>query len=119
MIELSGCINLLPVTHFIQNALMIVGIFTVIGMIILLKYGYKNTKLWADNNEKLLEKFPLVNECFINKTTKLQNIENNQEIHEINKKIDKNEEQLRQLQYLVTQINIRQAMSVRGIESDN
>lgn len=39
--------------------------------------------------EKFLDKFPLVSPNFINKSAKEQNVENNQEIHELNKKIEK------------------------------
>lgn len=38
--------------------------------------------------EKFLDKFPLVSPNFINKSAKEQNVENNQEIHELNKKIE-------------------------------
>lgn len=36
----------------------------------------------------IIDKFPLVSSNFINKSVKMQNVENNQEIHEINKRID-------------------------------
>ena len=41
----------------------------------------------TDAMQDLIFKFPLVNKEFMNLTVKEQNIENNQEIHEINKKL--------------------------------
>lgn len=38
--------------------------------------------------EKFLDKFPLVHPDFMTKSAKEQNIENNQEIHELNKKVE-------------------------------
>lgn len=42
----------------------------------------------SDIMQDLINRFPLVDIEFMKKNTKEQNIENNQEIHEINKKID-------------------------------
>ena len=52
-----------------------------------------------DNNviDKFLNKFPLVNADFINKNVKEQNIENNQEIHELHKRITYLEQQIEKL----------------------
>lgn len=36
----------------------------------------------------LIAKFPLVSPDFINKSARMQNVENNQEIHELNKRIE-------------------------------
>ena len=44
--------------------------------------------------EKFLDKFPLVSPDFINKSAKEQNVENNQEIHELNKKIEEVESRI-------------------------
>lgn len=44
--------------------------------------------------EKFLDKFPLVSPEFINKSAKEQNVENNQEIHELNKKIEEVESRI-------------------------
>ena len=44
--------------------------------------------------DKFLDKYPNVSELFINKTAKEQNIENNQEIHEINKRLAEIEKRL-------------------------
>lgn len=49
-------------------------------------------KLFIDKDKdittKFLDKFPLVHPDFITKSAKEQNIENNQEIHELNKKVE-------------------------------
>lgn len=42
----------------------------------------------SDITNSILEKYPDVSSLFINKSLKEQNIENNQEIHEINKRFD-------------------------------
>lgn len=42
----------------------------------------------SDVMQDLIMKYPLVEKEFMQKTAKEMNIENNQEIHEINKKID-------------------------------
>ena len=42
----------------------------------------------TDIVQDLIQKFPLVSPDFMNKNEKERSIENNQEIHEINKKID-------------------------------
>lgn len=49
----------------------------------------------ASITSDLISKFPLVSPDFIGKNTKEQNIENNQEIHELNKKIGLLEEAVR------------------------
>lgn len=47
---------------------------------------FKNQDTSITSN--LIAKFPLVSPDFINKSAKEQNVENNQEIHELNKKIE-------------------------------
>lgn len=47
---------------------------------------FKNQDTSITSN--LIEKFPFVSPDFINKSAKEQNIENNQEIHELNKKVE-------------------------------
>ena len=44
----------------------------------------------------IIDKFPLVAPEFMRKSTKAQNIENNQEIHELNKRIDALEESVKE-----------------------
>lgn len=54
---------------------------------------FKNQDTSITSN--LIAKFPLVSPEFINKSAKEQNVENNQEIHELNKRISLIEEAVR------------------------
>ena len=81
-------LNIMPIISFIQNALMILGGFTLTGIIIFLVYSHKNINVFINQNNRLIDKFPLVTETFMMKKEKLQNIENNQEIHEIKKELE-------------------------------
>lgn len=88
MIENTILFNINAIISFAQNVLMILGGFTLAGIIVFLVYSHKNTNIFIKQNDKLIDKFPLVAPEFFNKSSKEQNIENNQEIHEINKKIE-------------------------------
>lgn len=88
MIENTILFNINAIIGFAQNVLMILGGFTLAGIIVFLVYSHKNTNIFIKQNDKLIDKFPLVAPEFFNKSSKEQNIENNQEIHEINKKIE-------------------------------
>ena len=70
-----------PILKFILYLLAIFGAFYFINTVAHL-LSSKHTV------DKFLDKYPNVSELFINKTAKEQNIENNQEIHELNRKID-------------------------------
>lgn len=75
------------IVNFYPIAKCIICLFAVVGF-----WGF----LWLNKHttDKFLEKYPNVSELFINKTAKEQNIENNQEIHEINKRLDAIEKRL-------------------------
>ena len=88
MIENTILFNINAIIGFAQNVLMFLGGFTLAGIIVFLVYSHKNTNIFIKQNDKLTDKFPLVAPEFFNKSSKEQNIENNQEIHEINKKIE-------------------------------
>lgn len=88
MIEAVTTFNIEPIISFAQNVLMILGGFTLAGIIVFLVYSHKNTNIFIKQNDKLIDKFLLVAPEIFNKSSKEQNIENNQEIHEINKKIE-------------------------------
>ena len=77
--------NIYPILKFIVVLFSVVGIFWTVNS---LTQVIVNSKKDEHIAEKFLEKFPLVSPEFINKSSKEQNIENNQEIHEINKRID-------------------------------
>ena len=80
-------INLYYIFQFILYLLAIFGIFSFINTVAHLLSNKHTT-------DKFLEKYPNVSELFISKTAKEQNIENNQEIHEINKRLDSIEKRL-------------------------
>lgn len=75
------------------------GIVIVLTIIAFLLHSFGGAKLFIDKDKeianKFLDKFPLVSSEFINKSTKEQNVENNQEIHEINKRLNLMEEAIR------------------------
>lgn len=62
-------------------------IASVIAIALFLLHSYGGIKLFVKKDEKIatqfLDKFPLVSPEFMQKKVKEQNIENNQEIHEI------------------------------------
>lgn len=68
------------------------GVFTVIGIALFLLHNLGGLKLFSNHDNKLtgqfLDKFPLVSPEFMKKNAKLQNAENNQEIHELNQRLD-------------------------------
>lgn len=69
------------------------GVFIVIGIALFLLHNLGNIKIFSKHDNKMvnqfLDKFPLVSPEFYRKTKIEQLAENNQEIHEINKRIDK------------------------------
>lgn len=78
-------INLFPIVKYI-------GIFSLIGIAIFLLHNGYGTRLFIKKDEKIadkfLEKFPLVNPNFFNKSSIMRDAENNQELHEVNKRLD-------------------------------
>lgn len=67
------------------------GTVIILAIISFLLHSFGGAKLFIDKDKeianKFLDKFPLVSPDFINKSAKEQNVENNQEIHELNKRI--------------------------------
>ena len=65
-----------------------IGLLIFLGVAAFLIHNGFNINLFVKKDEhiadKFFEKFPLVSPEFMNKNTVEQNIENNQEIHEIN-----------------------------------
>lgn len=72
--------------------LIILAGIVLLGVIAFLFHNFKGLNLFSkhDNSiiDKFLSKYPDVSPAFIKKDAKAQNIENNQEIHEVNKRID-------------------------------
>lgn len=68
-------------------------IFLIICLVIFLLHNLGGLKLFSNHDNKLtgqfLDKFPLVSPEFMKKSAKLQNAENNQEIHELNQRLDR------------------------------
>lgn len=93
----SYTINLYPIFQMFVILFAVVGFFDAIKTIAnLVSRGYKD-KLDSNVIQELVQKFPLVSQDFMNKNPKEQNIENNQEIHEINKKLELVEQTLNKI----------------------
>lgn len=105
-------LNVDPIIRLAQNTLMMLGSFTLLGIIIFLIYSHKNINVFINQNNRLIDKFPLVASDFLNKPLKEQTIENNQEIHELNKKLDK-------IQYQINQLNIHQSMTLDEVKRND
>lgn len=78
--------NFAPIFMFLIVCLLLFLVHNLSGLLSSLKIFSKHGK---DLTEQFLDKFPLVLSGFINKSVKEQNIENNQEIHEINKRLER------------------------------
>ena len=105
-------INLYPIFKIFCILFAIVGAFSTINnfMHLLARFGKDKLDNKKDIHAKncdtdivqdLIQKFPLVSPNFMNKNTVEQNVENNQEIHEINIRlydIEKSLEQIRRTQ---------------------
>lgn len=92
-------INIYPILQFIIILLATVGIWNIVNTFMNLlsrfakdkldnKKDMEAKKIDAETMQQIISKYPDVKESFILKTEKEQNIENNQEIHEINKKFE-------------------------------
>lgn len=76
--------------------LIVIGIFFIFLILNIISFLFHNgfsINLFSKHDNKIidkfLEKYPDVTSLFMNKSLKEQNIENNQEIHDINKRFDK------------------------------
>lgn len=87
--------------------------FIILSIFLFLLHNFGGLKLFIDKDkhiaDKFLDKFPLVSAEFMNKSSKEQNIENNQEIHEINKRLDK-------IQYYLDKLNVHQSMTLEEVK---
>ena len=104
--------NFYPIFKMICILFAVVGAFSTINnfMHLLARFGKDKLDNKKDIHAKdcdtdivqdLIQKFPLVSRDFMNKNTVEQNVENNQEIHEINIRlydIEKSLEQIRRTQ---------------------
>lgn len=76
----------------VYHIIIALGIVIFASLFLFLLHNFGGIKLFVDKDKyianKFFDKFPLVAPNFLNKPLKEQTIENNQEIHEINKKIE-------------------------------
>ena len=81
--------------------LIIFAIIILLGVIAFLFHNFKGLNLFSkhDNSiiDKFLSKYPNVSIDFIKKDIKAQSIENNQEIHELNKRVERIEQYVEEL----------------------
>lgn len=85
----------------------------IVATFLFLLHNLGGLKLFIDKDrhiaDKFLDKFSLVSPEFMNKSSKQQNIENNQEIHEINKRLDK-------MQFYLDRLNVHQSMTLDEVK---
>lgn len=106
---------ILTITGNIQT-MELTQILTVVGLVILAYFvkDYLSLKLQRDKDihfkdcdsditQDLINRFPLVKTEFISKSEKEQNVENNQEIHEINKRLVELEQNLINIQEWISE----------------
>jgi hypothetical protein len=105
---MEAIINIYPIFKYIVISFAVVGLFSFLNNAahILGRFGKDKLDNKKDIHAKdcdtdivqdLIQKFPLVKQEFINKNTIEQNVENNQEIHEINKRLEVIEQSLQEL----------------------
>jgi hypothetical protein len=70
----------------------------------------------TDVMQDLIQKFPAVDREFMLLPEKEMNIENNQEIHEINKRIEALETEINKIQFLLGRLNIQQSMTLDEVK---
>lgn len=84
-------INLYPIFKLLS-------VTSIIAIVIFLLHNLGGLKLFSRHGQKVIDKFlnkyPDVTEIFCKLPLREQNIENNQEIHEINKRLDAIEKRL-------------------------
>lgn len=114
-------INFYPIAKFIILLLAVVGGYNTINTFLHLLARFDKDKLDnkkdmhakdcdADIVQDLIAKFPLVAPEFINKNLKEQNIENNQEIHELNQRLAK-------IEFQLSRLNLQQSMTLDEVKS--
>ena len=115
-------INLYPIFKIFCILFAIVGAYSTINnfMHLLARFGKdkldnkkdihaKNCD--ADIIQDLIQKFPLVQKEFMLLPEREQNIENNQEIHEVNKRLDK-------IEFLMSRLNLQQSMTLDEVKGN-
>lgn len=91
-------INFYSIAKFIILLFATVGVWNIVNNFLHIFARMKKDKIDAEITNKLIDKYPDVGEVFMNLPLRQQNIENNQEIHEINEKFDALEQMVKDLQ---------------------
>jgi len=96
-----------------------VSVIALVAIIVFLFHNGFSLNLFSrhDNSviDKFLSKYPDVMPEFMKKTIKEQNIENNQEIHAINKRFDKNDADIAELKEAMQKvIQVLEELQKRG-----
>lgn len=102
-------------------------IICLVATFLFLLHNYGGVKLFIKNithskdkdteiASKFLDKCDLVSQGFMNKNIKEQNIENNQEIHELNLKVDNIYDVQNKILYILKNTNILQSMTLDEVK---
>jgi len=121
-------INLYPIFKIFCILFAIVGAYSTINnfMHLLARFGKDKLDNKKDIHAKdcdtdvmqdLIQKYPNVQKEFMLLPEREQNIENNQEIHEINQKIESFENNLDKIEFLLSRLNIQQSMTLDEVKS--
>ena len=86
-------LNIYPLLEWLIKIVIICAIVILFYFLKECFFKIKDTNITTS----LIDKYPLVTPEFMQKNAKEQNIENNQEIHEINKKLAELEEKINKL----------------------
>lgn len=122
-------INLYPIFKIFCILFAIVGAYSTINnfMHLLARFGKDKLDNKKDIHAKdcdtdimqdLIQKYPNVQKEFMLLPEREQNIENNQEIHEINQKIESLENNLDKIEFLLSRLNIQQSMTLDEIKGN-
>lgn len=120
-------LNFYPIFRMICILFAVVGAYSTINnfMHLLARFGKDKLDTKKDIHAKdcdtditqdLIQKFPAVDREFMLLPEKEMNIENNQEIHEINKRIEALETEINKIQFLLGRLNIQQSMTLDEVK---
>lgn len=111
--------NIGYLTQIIQNVaipLIILGL----GIVLFFLIAYINhDKNYTNVVKHFSDKFPLVSPEFIKKTQMEQTIENNEEIHKLNKNYEEIKDTQNKILYIINNTNILQSMTLDEVKKNN
>lgn len=121
-------LNFYPIFKMICILFAIVGAYSTINnfMHLLARFGKDKLDNKKDIHAKdcdtdvmqdLIQKYPNVQKEFMLLPEREQNIENNQEIHEINQKIEQIEDRCGKIEFLLSRLNLQQSMTLDEVKS--